>query len=216
MCRRVLTLPVLLKGITPISILELLTNLQVWCLDTEERMSIAAVPSMSDVALPSELEDLFQEHYRLIYRTAYSVTGSRQDAEDVLQTVFVKLLRRGCPPDFERNPQGYFYRAAVNLALNTVRTRKRQQWVGGVEGLLAPVPAESSPDDGLQLSLLDAIAQLKPRAVEILILRYEHDHSDAEIAKMLGTSRGTIAVTLYRTRARLKKLLLRATPGRKQ
>lgn len=171
---------------------------------------------MSDVALPSELDKLFQEHYRLIYRTAYSVTGSRHDAEDVLQTVFLRLLRRGFPPDFSRNPQGYLYRAAVNLSLNTVRTRQRQQLVDGVERLLAPVPADGSgPDDGLQRSLLDAIAQLKPRAVEILILRYEHDYSDAAIAKMLGTSRGTIAVTLYRTRARLKKLLLRATSGEK-
>jgi RNA polymerase sigma-70 factor (ECF subfamily) len=170
---------------------------------------------MSEMALPSGLEELFQEHYRFIYRTAYSVTGSRQDAEDVLQTVFLKLLRRGFPPDFGRNPPGYLYRAAVNLSLNIVRTRKRQQWVDGVERLLAPVPAaESSPDDGLQRSLLDAIAHLNPRAVEILILRYEHDHSDAEIAKMLGTSRGTIAVSLYRTRARLKKLLLRATHGK--
>ena len=179
-------------------------------------MSIAALPSMSDAALPGELEGLFQAHYRLIYRTAYSVTGSRQDAEDVLQTVFLRLLRRGFPPDFGRNPQGYLYRAAVNLSLNIKRTRKRQQLADGVERLLTPVPvAESSTDDGLQRSLLDAIAQLKPRAVEILILRYEHDYSDAKIAKMLGTSRGTIAVTLYRTRARLKKLLLRA-PREKQ
>ena len=58
----------------------------------------------------------------------------------------------------------------------------------------------------------DVIAQVKPRAVEILILHYEHDYSDAQIAHMLGTSRGTIAVTLYRTRARLKKLLSRAIP----
>ena len=179
-------------------------------------MSIAALPSMSDAALPSQFEELFQAHYRLIYHTAYSVTGSRQDAEDVLQTVFLRLLRRGFPPDFNRNPQGYLYRAAVNLSLNTVRTRKRLRLVDGVERLLAPAPAaESGPDDGLQRSLLDAIAQLKPRAVEILILRYEHDYSDTEIAKMLGTSRGTIAVTLYRTRARLKKLLLRATPREK-
>jgi RNA polymerase sigma-70 factor (ECF subfamily) len=171
-----------------------------------------AVPDMNVVALPSELEELFREHHQLIYRTAYSVTGSRHDAEDVLQTVFLRLLRRGLPRDFSRNPQGYLYRAAVNLSLNTVRTRNRQQLVGGVERLLASVPAAgSSTDDGLQRSLLDAIAQLKPRAVEILILRYEHDYSDAEIAKTLGTSRGTIAVGLYRTRARLKKLLLRAT-----
>lgn len=177
-------------------------------------MSRAAVPRMGDVELPGELEQLFEEYHRLIYRTAYSVTGSRQDAEDVLQTVFLRLLRRGLPPDFNKNPQGYLYRTAVNLSLNTVRTRKRQRLVDGVERLLAPVAqVESSPDDRLRRNLLEAIAQLTPRAVEILILRYEHDCSDAQIAKMLGTSRGTIAVTLYRTRARLKKLLLRATLG---
>lgn len=177
-------------------------------------MSIAAVASMTDVALPSELEDLFREHHRLIYRTAYSVTGSRHDAEDVLQTVFLRLLRRGFPPDLNRNPQGYLYRAAVNLSLNSVRSRKRLHLVDGAERLLAEVPApESKPDEGVQRSLLDAIAQLKPRAVEILILRYAHGHSDAEIAKMLGTSRGTIAVALFRSRARLKKLLMHASAG---
>ena len=197
--------------------LELLTNRDVRGLDTVERMSTAAVPSVSDVALPGELEELFREHHQLIYRTAYSVTGSRHDAEDVLQTVFLRLLRRGLPPDFRRNAPGYLYRAAVNLALNTVRTRNRQQLVNGVERLLVQVPAaESGADDGLQRRLLDAIRQLKPRAVEILILRYEHNYSDAEIAKMIGTSRGTIAVSLYRTRARLKDLLSGATSGGKR
>jgi DNA-directed RNA polymerase specialized sigma24 family protein len=41
----------------------------------------------------------------------------------------------------------------------------------------------------------------------MLILRYEHDYSDAENGKLLGTSRTVIAVTLHRARARLKKLL---------
>jgi len=44
------------------------------------------------------------------------------------------------------------------------------------------------------------------------VLRYEHDRSDADIARMLGTSRGVVAVTLYRARARLKKAL-RAPAG---
>ena len=174
-------------------------------------MSTAAVSRMSDVALPSELEELFREHHQLIYRTAYSVTGRRHDAEDVLQTIFLRLLRRGLPPDFSRNPHGYLYRAAVNLSLNIVRTRNRQQPLDVVDRVLAPVPpAGSILDPALQRKLVAAIAQLKPRAVEMLVLRYEHDYSDVEIAKMLGTSRGTIAVALYRTRARLKKLLGRS------
>jgi RNA polymerase sigma-70 factor (ECF subfamily) len=175
-------------------------------------MSIAAVPSSAGEALANEFEALFLEHHELVYRTAYSVTGNRADAEDVLQTIFLRLLR-GLPPDFDRNPKGYLYRAAVNLSLNILRSRKRQAPADGLERLPAPVDTTPAPaDDPLRRALLDAIGQLKPRAVEILILHYEHDYSDAQIARMLGTSRGTIAVTLYRTRARLKKLVSRAIP----
>ena len=132
--------------------------------------------------------------------------------EDVLQTIFLRLLR-GLPPDFDRNPKGYLYRAAINLSLNMLRSRKRLVPDEGLERLPAPVdPAATSADEPIRRALLDAIRQLKPRAVEILILHYEHDYSDAQIARLLGTSRGTIAVTLYRTRARLKKLLSRAIP----
>jgi len=162
--------------------------------------------------LVDEFEALFRAHYELVYRTAYSVTGNRPDAEDVLQTIFLRLLRR-LPPDFDLNPKGYLYRAAINLSLNIVRTRKRQVPADDLDRLPAPIePASMAADDPIRRALLDAIAQLKPRAVEILILHYEHDYSDAQIARMLGTSRGTIAVTLYRTRARLKTLLSRAIP----
>jgi len=46
-----------------------------------------------------------------------------------------------------------------------------------------------------------------------VILGYVHDKSDAAIAKLLGTSRGTIAVSLYRSRARLRKLMRAASSG---
>jgi RNA polymerase sigma factor (sigma-70 family) len=51
------------------------------------------------------------------------------------------------------------------------------------------------------------MSQLHPGAVEMLVLRYEHGYSDAEIAKLLGKSRGVVAVGLYRARAKLRKLL---------
>ncbi len=179
-------------------------------------MSIAALmPSARDVALTSELEDLFREHHKLIYRTAYSVTGSKPDSEDVLQTIFLRLLRRGLPPDLEQNPAGYLYRAAVNLSLDTVRSHKRRNTTDDVERVLSavhPVVPES-PDTDAKRRLREAVATLKPRAVEILVLRYVHDKTDAEIARMLGTSRGVIAVTLFRARARLRKLLSHVASG---
>ena len=162
-------------------------------------------------ALPQELEELFLEHSSLIYRTAYAITGHRQDAEDVLQSIFVRLLQRGVTPGVSQHPDRYLHRAAVNLSLNLLRTRKRRKLVDGVDTLEIPAVVEHSDDvserDERRERLTEAMACLKPRALEILLLHYKHDYSDAQIATMLGTSRGTIAVTLFRIRARLRTLL---------
>ena len=177
-------------------------------------MSIVTVPVGRD--LTQEFEELFREHYHFVFRTAYSVTGSRQDAEDVLQTVFLRLLRHEMPPNLRNNPKAYLYRAAVNAALNTIRSRKNQRLEDSpysFEGVVVSA-GETNPTDELQRHLVQAMSQLHPQVVEILVLRYEHNYSDAQIAKMLGKSRGVIAVTLYRARAKLKKLLS-ATMGEK-
>jgi RNA polymerase sigma-70 factor (ECF subfamily) len=146
----------------------------------------------------------------MVYRTAYGVTGSHEDAEDVLQTIFLTLVRREVPQDFARNPEAYLHRAAVNSSLNTIRSRRRQPLVH--DDRLLEVPYSSESDDRLDRErmyqrLYAAIAELKPEHAEILILRYMHNKSDAEIAKMFGVSRGTIAIKLFRSRAQLRKLL---------
>ena len=69
-------------------------------------------------------------------------------------------------------------------------------------------------DADTQRLVAKAITQLHPQVVEVLVLRYEHDYSDAEIARLLGKSRGAVALTLFRARARLKKLLRHAYAGR--
>ena len=169
-----------------------------------------------------EVEDIFQEHYRLVYRTAYSVTGSAHEAEDVLQTVFLQLLRRGVPPGLRRNPKAYLYRAAVNQALNAVRAQRRRAEVFDPATLerALDVPGYVSTGDSAsaaeepQKRLVKALATLSHRAVEMVILRYEQKYSEGEIAALFGTSRSVVAVTLWRARARLRKLLGSKEGGR--
>jgi len=57
------------------------------------------------------------------------------------------------------------------------------------------------------------LATLTPRTVEIVTLRYVHDCTESEIAKLLGISRGSVAVTLFRARIRLRKLLRASSFG---
>ena len=165
-------------------------------------------------AVPLELEELFLEHSQMIHRTAYAITAHRQDAEDVLQSIFVKLLQRGVTPEIRQHSARYLHRAAVNLSINVLRTRQRRRQVDWVDALEIPASAEKREDererDERHDRLIEAVARLKPRALEILVLRYKHDYSDAQIAELLGTSRGTIAVALFRIRARLRKLLATA------
>ena len=173
----------------------------------EERMSAVTVTNPSGRATSPDFEQIYREYAPMIYRTAKGVLGSSQDAEDVLQTIFLRLLRRELPPDLTRNPKAYLYRAAVNASLDTIEARRRNVLTADADRLgVTPVNADRFEDD-LHKRLYEAIAQLGPEAAEILILRYVHGANDAEIAKMLGTSRGVIAVRLFRSRARLKKLL---------
>jgi RNA polymerase sigma-70 factor, ECF subfamily len=178
-------------------------------------MQATSMPMVGEL-FPQEFEEIFQEHYVLVYRTAYGVTGRVEDAEDVVQTIFLRLLQRERPRDFVKNPKGYLYRAAVNASLTIVQARRRRALTEESEDRAATLPARvSTRAEELHRKLYEAIARLKPKAAAIVVLRYLHNHSDAEIAKMLGTSRGVIAVTLYRSRAHLKKLL-KASLGEEQ
>jgi len=176
-------------------------------------MSLVTAVNVTHNELTQEFDQTFREHAQMIYRTAYSVTRSPQDAEDVVQTLFLGILRRGFPDSLKENPRAYLYRSAVNLSINTVRLRGRHVPITGAEHLGACVEEAPAADEGLQRRLADAIAQLNPRAVEVLVLRYEHDYSDAEIAGLLGKSRGAVALILYRARARLKRLLRHSLAG---
>lgn len=162
--------------------------------------------------LKQGFEDIFREHYQTAYRTAYGVLGNAHDAEDVAQTIFLRLVHRHSSREVRKNPGAYLYRAAVNESLTLIRARRRHILTGGVERLEAPAPVAESAED-IHKRLYEAVAGLSRGAAEILILRYVHDYSDAAIAKLLGTSRGTIAVSLYRSRARLRKLMRASSSG---
>lgn len=141
-----------------------------------------------------EFDELFTEHYQLLYHTAYGVTGHRREAEQVLQSVFLRLLQDGVSPELKRNPAQGLHREVMNLSLIVIRARRRQM-------------RDTSLQGECHEQLMASIARLKLRAFVILLLHYKHDYSDAQIATLLGSSPGTIAVTLSRVRTRLRKKL---------
>ncbi len=175
---------------------------------------LRAVPSP-----PDEVEILFREHHDQVFRAAYRVTGNVVDAEDVLQTVFLRLVRRTEKLDLSPSPGSYLHRAAVNASLDLLRSRTRSRSVSIEE--VAPGATESSEpnpetqyvDRELQNQIRRSIATLGPKAAEIVVLKYFEGHSNLEIAKMLGTSQMVIGVLLHRARTRLRKEIAKFMEG---
>ncbi|HUA60970.1 MAG TPA: sigma-70 family RNA polymerase sigma factor [Verrucomicrobiae bacterium] len=159
----------------------------------------------------SELEQIFREHHGLVFRAAYRITANADDAEDVLQTVFLRLMKRDRNADPVGNMASFLHRAAVNAALDLMRARQniRNVPLDNLEPVLAE-PAHRSPDrvhtsGEVREWLRGALARLNPRIAEMFMLRFFDGKENPEIAKLMNTTPGTVAVTLSRTRDRLEK-----------
>ncbi|MGH9404312.1 MAG: RNA polymerase sigma factor [Terriglobia bacterium] len=181
-------------------------------------MRIAA-PEDPVNTLHEEIEKAFQSHHARMLRLAWRVTGNATDAEDALQTVFLRLLRRDDWQPQAASLEAYLNRAAVNAALDIVRARKESEPVEAVEsnGSAAPVAGqpESFYSGELPEFLRRSLAALSPQAAEIFTLRFFDDYRNSEIAEMLGISVVKVAVVLHRARGKLKKEITRRCGPRK-
>jgi RNA polymerase sigma-70 factor (ECF subfamily) len=160
---------------------------------------------------PDELESLFRAHHEQIFRTAYRVTGSPTDAEDVLQTVFLRLVRRTEGFELAPNPAAYLVRAAINASLDVIRSRRTNPSINlqdsETEQLAsrASGPEAEHADKELRQLIRQAVSKLGPKAASIFALRYFEGYDNREIAELLGTSQMVVGVLLHRSRARLRK-----------
>jgi len=159
----------------------------------------------------NDLEQIFREHHAMVFRAAYRVTGNAGDAEDVMQTVFLRMAKRDQSAEPVGNMTSFLHRAAVNAALDLVRTRQnvRNIPLDELEPVLAE-PAHRSPERAhsageIREWLRGALARLNPRIAEMFTMRFFEGKDNPEIARLLNTTPGTVAVTISRTRDRLQK-----------
>jgi RNA polymerase sigma-70 factor (sigma-E family) len=148
------------------------------------------------VALDPELEQFAREHGAALLRFGVLLTGNRHDAEDLVQTA---LMRTALRWRSVQDPGPYVRRAMVRLHINW-RTRLRARLSG------EPLPEQASPavDSDTRLVVWQALSGLPPRQRAVLVLRYYEDLPEAEIAAVLGISRGTVKSTTARALARMR------------
>jgi len=173
-------------------------------------VSIARVDAST--AKERQLAALFESHHARVFRAARRVTGNDADAEDVLQTVFLRVVRGEIVLEPEEGAAVYLHRAAVHGGLDVLR-RRRAAKADPIEASAPDLPDPAVPADRkladreLEATLRAAIAALPERQAEFVTLRYLEGLGNREIARMTGTSWGTVAVTLHRARTHLRAAL---------
>ena len=145
--------------------------------------------------------ELYERHYETVFRAALRVTGNPADAEDVLQTVFLRVLARGKDEDAAALTAAYFRRAAVNAAVDVLRRRELR--AASVYDDEAP-HAASQPPVLLKEQLRRAIAALDSEDATLFLLRHVEGLSNEELAEMFGMEKNNVAVRLHRIRHRLQ------------
>ena len=143
---------------------------------------------------------LYERHYETVFRAALRVTGNPADAEDVLQTVFLRMQARGDVEDVAQ-PAAYFRRAAVNAAVDVLR--RRELHAESAYDDLAP-HAAVQPPLLLKERLRRAIATLDNEDASLFLLRYVEGLSNEELATMFKIEKNNVAVRLHRIRHRLQ------------
>ena len=146
--------------------------------------------------------DSFEEYVAArrgaLLRTAYLLTGDAHAAEDLVQVALLKVV-----PQWRRvadNPEPY---VRTVLARESVSRWRRRRWRELHTDQVPEVPAaDERPDD--RLALREALARLAPRQRAVIVLRYYEDLTEAETARVLGISVGTVKSQARDALARLR------------
>ena len=143
-----------------------------------------------------DFDAFYTANYRAMVRLAYVLVDTPEQAEEVTQDAFAKLL-----PKFGRlrDPEGYLRVSVMNGSRSALRRRRvsRDRWRALADRGDAPLG-----DD-----VIDAVQALPEPQRSAVILRYYLDLSEREIASTLGIREGTVKSTLSRARARLREVL---------
>lgn len=152
--------------------------------------------------MDAEAEREFREYVgarsAALFRSAYLLTGQREAAEDLLQTVLARVARRWSR--IEGHPDAYVRRALFHEQVRHWRRRGRE--VPGVPDRPAPGDAAATVD--LRVTLAAALAELTARQRAVIVLRYVEDLPESEVAAALDVSIGTVRSTASRALARLR------------
>ena len=161
--------------------------------------------------------ELVRRYQRPVLNLAWRITGDAEEAAEVAQETFLRVLRSLSTYDPERPLRSWLFKIAANLALDALRRRKRRPRLledlrDEDEPAIEPVDTGPPPDAALRLDWsherFDALVRELPEHYQaILYLRYREELAYEEIADVLGVPLGTVKVRLHRVHEILRRKL---------
>jgi RNA polymerase sigma-70 factor (ECF subfamily) len=164
-------------------------------LQVDDDIEMPSTPVLADYA------ELFERHYEAVFRTALRVAGNPADAEDVLQTVFLRVVSRSDAEELSSRPAAYFRRAAVNAAVDLLRHRAAHAETAYDD---QTHEAGTEPAGLLKEQLRRAVATLPGEDATLFLLRHVEGLSIDELAAMFRLEKNNVSVRLHRIRLRLQ------------
>jgi len=150
------------------------------------------------VARASDPVEVYRKYGPALVRKAERILLNPDDAGDIVQGLFVDLIKRGnCDVELP-----YLYRAVTNRCLNLIRDRRNRQRLLDRQEPALRGPTRTRCDEqviGLDL-LAKLVGKLDRKSLEILVCLYVDDMTQAEVAELLGTSRKTVGKRVKKIR----------------
>ncbi|GAA2311643.1 SigE family RNA polymerase sigma factor [Nonomuraea roseoviolacea subsp. roseoviolacea] len=157
--------------------------------------------------------DSFREfvagHQQTLMRTAYLLTGDAHQAEDLLQSVLLKVLGRWSRLSRVERPEAYARKALLNQYISW-RGRRVRSELPTAEPPDRPYSSEDSTI--VRLVMRRALMRLPPRQRAVIVLRYYEDRTERETAELLSCSIGTVKSQAHYALARLRELAPELAP----
>lgn len=158
--------------------------------------------------------ELYQAHYTRVLRLSRLLLSDRDEAEDVSQEVFLKLLKE----HHHRNLPAEWDRWIVRVTVNACRDRRRSGWwkwlrASNKEFEESNHPSSVQTPEELMLNgeirnrIWRSLQELSPRQKNVLVLRHIEGWSTQEVADTLGISAGSVKRHLFRAASHLRKAL---------
>ena len=160
----------------------------------------------------ARLDELITKYSDMVYRLAVLRCHTKEDAEDVYQEVFIKLVRFAAQLETDEHVKAWLIRVTINQC-NSLNTSSWKQKNNSFDEMLENGAEPAAEDEALKAvsednGMMEAVQQLKPEYRDVIYLFYYEDMSIRSISETLHTSEANVKVRLNRARKRLKEILI--------